>query len=50
MVQFKVAALSLKPKIRLCAKKPSSEHMSQSYEHKDYFGTRSCVRANLIRV
>ena len=29
-------------------KQPSSERMSQSDERKNYFGTRSCVRGNLV--
>ena len=33
---FKVAALSLKPEIRLHAKWPSSERLSQSDERKNY--------------
>ena len=47
---FKVAALSFKPDIRLCANQPCSERISQSNEHKNYFGTRSCVRANLVSI
>ena len=47
---FKVAALLMKPKIRLCAKKPTSECMSQSDECKNYFGTRLCVCAHRVSV
>ena len=42
--------LRVKPNIRLHAKSPSSECMSQSVEHKHDFDTRSCVRANLVSV
>ena len=42
------AATLFKPDIRLRANQPSSERTSQSDERKDYFGTRSCVRANLV--
>ena len=50
IIHNKVAALSFKPEVRLRAKKPSSEHMSQSDELKKCFGTRLCVRANLVSV
>ena len=46
---FKVAATSFKPEI-ICVKKPSSEHMSQSDERKNYFYTRSYVGANRVSV
>ena len=45
---FFPAAPSFKPEIRLRA--TSSEQMSQSDEHKNNFGARSCVRANLLSV
>ena len=34
MINFKVSAPSFKPEIRLQTKKPSSEGMTQSDEHK----------------
>ena len=45
---LKVTPPSLKPEIRLHAKEPSFECMSQSDERKNYFGTRSCVHAHQV--
>ena len=36
-ISLKVAAQLFEPEIRLCAKEPSSKHMSQSVEYKNYF-------------